>query len=207
MSATRHHWDKVYSQRAPDTVSWHQAEPVVSLALINDAGLGPDARIIDVGAGTSELVGRLLERGYRDLTALDISDQALEHGRLQLAGRAGRIAWLAQDVTRWKPPQARFDLWHDRAVFHFLVEAAAQRAYVAALRRALAPDGYVILATFAPTGPATCSGLPVRRYGPQEIQLALGPTFELVESLAETHLTPASAAQDFTWCLLRRRGS
>jgi hypothetical protein len=197
-AARRAHWQHIYQGRSPEAASWYQAEPALSLALIAATGLPSGAGIIDVGGGAATLVDRLLDRGYEDLTVLDVAEPALATARARLGARADRVAWIAADVTRWTPPR-RWALWHDRAVFHFLVDADDRRAYRAALDRALAADGHVIIASFAPEGPERCSGLPVMRYDEAGLGRALGPGFRFVESRRETHRTPAGAAQAFLY--------
>ena len=201
---SRQHWEHLYATRAPGTLSWFQAEPAVSLALMEAAGVRPTDPVIDVGGGDSRLVDRLLDRGFTDVTVLDIAGAALEAARRRLGPRRDRVTWLAADVTRWQPEPAAYALWHDRAVFHFLVEEADRRAYLAALHRGLAPGGHAVFATFAPSGPPRCSGLPVRRYDADSLQATLGGAFDLRESRLESHPTPAGGSQDFQWCLFRR---
>jgi SAM-dependent methyltransferase len=203
-AAARHaHWQDVYRGRAPEAASWYQPEPTVSLALIAATGLPAGAGVIDVGGGASTLVDCLLDRGFDDLTVLDVAEDSLAAARARLGDRAARVAWIAADVTAWSPDR-RWDLWHDRAVFHFLTAPADQRAYVAALDRALAPGGHVVIATFAPEGPDRCSGLPVVRYDEARLGAALGPGFRFVESRREDHRTPGGATQAFLYQRYRR---
>ena len=200
------HWEAVYTQKAPETVSWYQPRASVSLRLIELAGVGPGDRIIDVGGGASVLVENLLEAGHRELTVLDLSGAALARTRSRLGGRAAAVTWLEADVTATNLPAAGYDLWHDRAVFHFLVEPGDREAYLRTLRQALRPGGHVIIATFAEDGPERCSGLPVRRYGPQQLQAELGEDFELLASQREEHVTPGGAVQRFQYSLFRGPG-
>ncbi len=197
------HWDEVWSARAEDAVSWFQPDPRLSLDLIARAGLGPGASAIDVGGGASRLVDALLERGWSDLAVLDLSAAALERSRARLGAAAGRVRWIEADVAAWRPDR-RWALWHDRAVFHFLTEAADRAAYADALRAATAPGAAVIVATFAPDGPERCSGLPVVRYAPEALLAALGPGLELVEAANEDHVTPGGKTQRFQFCRFRR---
>jgi len=204
------HWDRVYETRAVDEVSWFQGRPATSLALIEALDLPPDAGIVDVGGGASSLVDALVAAGFRDLTVLDVSHAALEVARARLDAGAGpeaaaAVHWVAADVCRWEPGR-RFDLWHDRAVFHFLVEPDDRARYRASVTASLPPGGHVVMATFAADGPATCSGLPVARYDAPALAEELGSAFELVESRREVHTTPSGAMQPFTWVVLRRRG-
>lgn len=197
------HWQDVYRSKDESEVSWYQPLPGVSLDLIARSGLGPQARIVDVGGGASTLVDALLDRGFRNLTVLDIAEAALDRARVRLGERAAAVSWVAADVTVWRP-SVPFDLWHDRAVFHFLTGDEERRAWRATLSAALRPGGQVILATFAPDGPERCSGLPVRRWSAGELEAAFAPQFTLAESLAEDHVTPAGKVQRFTWCRLVR---
>jgi SAM-dependent methyltransferase len=186
------HWDSAY---VAGRVSWQQANPVVSLELIDALAVGRDAAVVDVGGGTSTLADRLLERGFRDVTVLDISAAALDKGRTRLAGAP--VTWLQEDLLAWRP-ERRFDLWHDRAVFHFLVTPAEQDAYLRTLCETV-PGGFLIMATFAADGPDRCSGLPVARYSVEALREALGPGFELLETRREEHVTPGGVVQPFTW--------
>jgi len=204
MADGREHWDRVYSTRAPDAVSWYQPFPERSLRLIRSAAPDLASPIIDIGGGMSVLAGELLQAGYSDITVLDISNEALDRARRNLGDGAPRVTWLAADITQWRPSR-RWAVWHDRAVFHFLTDPARQDAYVGALLAATATGATIIVATFAPDGPDRCSGLPVRRYGPEALAERLGPSFVLVDQEAEFHLTPAGATQHFSYTILRRR--
>lgn len=194
----RAHWDAVHGTKAPEEVSWYQAKPETSLRLIARTQKGPRASIIDVGGGASRLVDLLLDAGYERLTVLDISPVALAMARARLGSRASLVTWLADDVTAWAPV-GQFDIWHDRAVFHFLVGTEARRSYVAAMTAALRQGGQAILGTFASDGPERCSGLPVARYEPDTLADELGPWLRLVESLHEDHLTPTGKVQRFQY--------
>jgi ubiquinone/menaquinone biosynthesis C-methylase UbiE len=195
----------VYTSKRPDEVSWFQAHPEISLELIARADLHAGARIIDVGGGSSTLVDALVERF--EVTVLDIAGAALQHAQDRLGAAAARVSWLEADVTRAALPAARFDLWHDRAVFHFLVSAEDRAAYVSLLRAALKPGGYALLACFAPDGPARCSGLEVRRYDAAGLRDALGTGFGLLEARGETHLTPTGGEQPFVYALFKLDGA
>lgn len=208
MTDRQAHWDGAYRAKG-DNVSWYQPGPGRSLALIlaaapSVAGSVATASVIDIGAGASRLAGDLIAAGLADLTLLDVSPVALARARERLAGAAGKLAWIAADVTRWTPART-WDIWHDRAVFHFLTDVAAQDAYIAALRQATRRGAAVILSTFAPTGPATCSGLPVQRYGAEDLARRLGPDFALYAQENERHQTPFGTAQDFIYAGFRRR--
>jgi SAM-dependent methyltransferase len=200
-TSRRDHWDATYRRAAPTELSWHQLEPTVSLELIDAVGVPRDAAVIDVGGGASALVDHLLTRGCVDLSVLDISAAALAISRGRL-GDAEKVQLLHADIVSWQPVR-RYDLWHDRAVFHFLVEAADQQRYLNVLRSAVRPGGYAIIATFAPDGPERCSGLPVARYGADDLGLLLDDAFEIVEVRGEQHITPTGIRQSFTWVAAR----
>ena len=189
MTDPRSHWDHTYTVKPDTEVSWYQPEPDRSLGLIRSAAASPSASIIDVGGGASRLIDRLLADGYSDLTVLDISDIALSRSRSRLAALADKVAWIVADITAWQPPRT-WDIWHDRAVFHFLTETAAQDAYIAALEAGTEAGSAIIMATFALNGPERCSGLPVQRYSAQTLAARLGPAFALYAEAAETHQTP-----------------
>lgn len=195
------HWESVWRSRAPDAVSWHQPVPAPSLAAL--AGCVPDAPLIDIGGGASTLVAALLDRGWTDLTVLDISAAAGTAALAGLGSRAGRVAWITVDVTRWTPPR-RWRVWHDRAVFHFLTDADARAGYLAALTAGTAPGARVVIAAFAPDGPPRCSGLPVRRRDAAGLAADLGPGFIPDRHWREVHTTPGGTAQPFTWAVFTR---
>lgn len=196
-------WQDRYGERSADRLSWFQSEPSVSLAMIEACGLAPEDPLIDAGGGASVLVDRLLERGYRNLAVLDLADAALEACRSRLGPKADHVRWFLGDVTTWEPDTA-YALWHDRAVFHFLVAENARRAYLWTLEQALRPDSHLVLGTFSPNGPPRCSGLPVVRYSAPELEKFFAPGFELLESRREEHRTPAGAVQEFQWARFRR---
>jgi SAM-dependent methyltransferase len=196
------HWEDVYSTREINGVSWFEASATTSLRLIAAAAVGADASIIDVGGGASPLAGELLAAGYRDLTVLDISEAALQRSAAQLGDRASAVEWIAADVCHFEPGR-RFDLWHDRAVFHFMVSEADRAAYASSLRRGLKPGGEAILATFGPNGPTRCSGLPIHRYSLDELASELGPGFEPLASKLQIHTTPSGREQQFLWARFR----
>ena len=195
------HWDRVYQGSKTDAVSWYQLEPNVSLEMIDHLGLSPRTVTIDVGGGASLLVDRLLARGFTDLTVLDISAVAL-HASRQRVGDDAPVNWIVEDLLEWKPTRT-YDLWHDRAVFHFLPDRDVVK-YLDLLRRALSPSGAIILATFAADGPERCSGLPVTRYSPLELEAKLGAGFETVQLQREIHTSPGGVQQPFTWIAARR---
>lgn len=205
-AAPKDHWEAVHASTKDETdVSWFQDNPILSLQLIEQARSGKDAAIIDIGGGASRLADGLLERGFRRVTVLDISAAALDLAALRLGRRASEVRWIVEDVTEWEPAQ-RFDIWHDRAAFHFLIEEADRAAYIARLKQALVPGGHAIIATFAPDGPETCSGLRVRRYDAAALAKELGDEFSLVDTRLHDHATPGGARQRFQFSMFRRRG-
>ena len=197
------HWEKVYNDKAPDEVSWHQDHPTFSLTLIDQAGIAPESPVIDVGGGASNLVDHLLDRGFADVTVLDLAGAALERARARLGPRAEQVRWLEADVTAFEAERT-YALWHDRAVFHFLTDPADRAAYLEALRTALPVYSHAVVATFSPEGPEKCSGLPVVRYSPEELQETLGRGFALRAVHTETHRTPQGREQAFQGCLFQR---
>ncbi|MBV9344585.1 MAG: class I SAM-dependent methyltransferase [Gammaproteobacteria bacterium] len=203
--ARREHWDEVYRRRQPQQLSWYSPHLESSLQLIARALPRGEGCLIDVGGGSSTLVDDLLARGYRDLEVLDVSAAALERARERLGPRGGAVRWRRADVTRAQLPAGAYDLWHDRALFHFLTEITERSAYLRQLRHALKPHGCVILATFAEDGPASCSGLPVRRYSAETLALELGSGFSLEDTLTQRHLTPGGVAQPFVYACFRAR--
>lgn len=198
------HWQNVYSQKGEQEVSWFQETPNPSLDLIMRSGATPASAIIDVGGGASRLVDALLARGFHHLTVLDLSDTALAKSRARIGRAATAVKWIAADVTTWQP-DATYDIWHDRAAFHFLTAPEAQRAYVERLMLALKPGGHAIIATFAPDGPEKCSGLPVARHSAETIGALLGPGFDLVDTRRHQHLTPWQSVQNFQFSTFVRR--
>jgi len=202
----KQHWEQVYSTKSTTEVSWFQREARVSLDLITRAA-GPAAAILDAGGGASTLVDGLLDRGYTGVTVLDIAAAALEAAQARLGPRAARVQWLAADLLRHPFARHGLDVWHDRAVFHFLTSAADRQAYVAQVARAVRPGGHVIVATFAADGPTKCSGLDVCRYSPGALHAEFGTAFELLGKVFEEHVTPAGLRQRFQYCLCGVRAS
>lgn len=201
----QHHWDGVYTRKGTQELTWYQPHPAISLRLIHQSGVGKDAAIIDVGGGASTLVDDLLHEGYTDLTVLDVSPAGLAASRARLAEAAARVNWVQADITRVELPDQAFDLWHDRALFHFLTDPKDRAAYVSAMTCAVKTGGSVILAVFAESGPEQCSGLPVVRYRPQTLNTELGGAYVLVEHSTEEHHTPRGTIQPFLYCLFRKR--
>jgi SAM-dependent methyltransferase len=200
------HWEQIYRAKSPNEVSWYQAYPTLSLKLIKDTGINKDHGIIDVGGGSSVLVDFLLEAGYSKLVVLDISGDAIGHAKARLGKKANQVDWYEVDITEFKPPK-RFELWHDRAVFHFLTERKDRKKYVRTLENATVPDGHIIIATFAIDGPKKCSGLDVVRYDAQSISSELGEDFKLLRTNDETHITPGNVEQRFTYFCFQRQNS
>ena len=203
MSDRTSHWQTVYTTKGETDVSWYQDNPATSLRLIRDAAGTPSSHIIDIGGGASRLVDALLAAGFRQLSVLDISAAALDVARAQIGDAAATVDWIAADVTTWTP-HGHYDIWHDRAAFHFLTGERDRRAYVERLRQAVRPGGQVIIGTFALDGPERCSGLPVQRYDARSLAETLGPLFELVDSCSEAHRTPWGAGQQFQFARFRR---
>ena len=197
------HWQKVYEAKAADEVSWFQREPRLSHALIARAAGSLDAMIIDVGGGASTLVDTLLADGYTNVTVLDLAAAALRQARERLGLAASRVTWSVADVLDASFLPASVDVWHDRAVFHFLTRAEDRARYVAQVQRAVRPGGHVLVATFADDGPRRCSGLEVARYSPTQLHGEFGAGFVLETSLRENHITPSGGQQAFTYCLCR----
>lgn len=197
------HWDDAYAL-GEATRSWFQQHPALSLRMLDAAGVSAEDSVIDVGGGASPLAGALLELGFTDVTVLDISATGMQYARGRLGPQADRVRWLTADILTWRP-ERRYQAWHDRAVFHFLTAGQARRQYLQALRAATAPGAAAVFGCFAPDGPRYCSGLPVARYGPPELAGQLGSDWTLTAQDREQHLTPAGAAQPFTWAAFRRR--
>ncbi len=198
------HWETIYQTKDVHSVSWFQPEARESLDLITRFAADRAAPIIDVGGGASVLVDDLLAAGYSDVTVLDVSQTALEISRRRIGDAAAKVKWIAADVTDAPLGERAYAVWHDRAVFHFLTDPGDRQAYVAQVERTVRPGGYVLVATFAEDGPATCSGLPVVRYSAESLHSEFGPSFRLVASVHEDHHTPAGREQSFLYCLCRR---
>ena len=192
------HWEGIYTDRSPLEVSWYQSDPELSVSLIQNTGISKEASIIDVGGGASVLVDRLYASGFHNLTILDISAKALVHTRLRLGESADKIDWFESDVTDFVAPHP-FDLWHDRAVFHFLTDQKDRRSYVEVLNKALRPGGHLVLAAFAIDGPEKCSGLDIVQYDAEKLSAELGEGFTLKREQTEVHITPAEKEQKFAY--------
>ncbi|HEX9149607.1 MAG TPA: class I SAM-dependent methyltransferase [Thermoanaerobaculia bacterium] len=201
---SKEHWERIYSTRPTNAVSWYQEHAESSLRLIRATGAPKDAAIIDVGGGASTLVDDLLAAGYSRLSVLDLSGTALAAARKRLGARASAVRWLEADVTKVDLPPNEYDIWHDRAVFHFLTSDEDRAAYVRTVSKSVKPGGHVIVATFAEDGPTECSGLPVVRYGAEQLHSEFGETFTLVSHEKEEHHTPLGKVQQFVYCYCRK---
>jgi ubiquinone/menaquinone biosynthesis C-methylase UbiE len=200
---SKEHWERVYATKPSTGVSWYQEHAEQSRRLIQQTGVPRTASIIDVGGGASTLVDDLLLDGYSAITVLDLSAAALRTAQLRLGDRAHSVRWVNGDITTVSLPEHAYDIWHDRAVFHFLTEEADRRAYVAQVLRSVKPQGHVIVATFAEDGPTQCSGLPVMRYSPTQLHGQFGPSFSLLKQEREEHHTPFGTTQKFVYCYCR----
>lgn len=197
------HWERIYRTRDPTTVSWYQPEPTLSLDLIRRVAPDLLTPIIDVGGGASTLVDGLVSAGYRNVTVLDLAPAALAIARERMGARAHRVTWIAGSILDAPLPSQGYAVWHDRAVFHFLTDRRDRARYIAQAHRTVRAGGYVIVASFGPEGPPTCSGLDVARYDPEGMHAEFGEGFRLLDSLREDHRTPAGATQAFVYCLCR----
>lgn len=203
MNDRKAHWETVYTTKGENEVSWFQENPAPSLELIDLARPAPESAIVDIGGGASRLVDGLVARGFRNVTVLDLSEAALASARIRVGDEGKNVQWVAADVTRWYPNQT-YDVWHDRAAFHFLTESADRVAYVERLKRATKIGGHVIIGTFAIDGPEKCSGLPVNRYDSKSFSAELGEGFELIHSRTHEHSTPWNSKQKFQFSVFQR---
>ena len=199
------HWEHVYRIYPIEKMGWYEPHLKISSRWIKEIGLAVDAPIIDVGGGASSLVDDLLEKGYRSVTVLDISERALSSAKTRLGEKANLIKWLHGDVTFIDLPSLYYDIWHDRALFHFLILPEEQSRYRHRLITALKPNGHVIIATFAPEAPPKCSGLPVQRYSPETLLSTLGEEFELIRHEKELHISPRGVEQMYLFCHFRKK--
>jgi SAM-dependent methyltransferase len=198
------HWNRIYEKNSPEEVGWYQEHPEMSLKLIAATGVVVDGCIIDVGGGTSKLSGILLDRGYKDLTVLDISRSSIERAKLQFGPKNKHITWIEADVTTFNFTK-KFDIWHDRAVFHFLTEPLDRERYVSSVSNALKPGGYLIISSFGLDGPPKCSGIKVVRYSSETLSNEFGDGFELLETMDEIHTTPSQIQQQFIYCRFKKQ--
>jgi len=204
MTERSNHWQSIYGSKPAIEVSWYQQEPTMSLRLITTFGAGPSGSVIDLGGGQSSLVDVLMSRDWRDVTVLDVSEEALTQVRHRLGEKADRVTFANEDLLAWEPDRT-YDVWHDRAVFHFLTEPAERDRYRELAERSIERGGILVLGAFAEDGPTQCSGLPVARYSTQDLADLFEPSFAMIHHEQETHLTPSGAAQRFSWVVLRRR--
>jgi ubiquinone/menaquinone biosynthesis C-methylase UbiE len=202
---SKSHWENVYSAKPPERVAWYSPHLHTSLAMIANTALGVSARVIDIGGGASTLVDDLLVQGYQQIAVLDLSSAALSAARSRLGAYASKVKWIEGDVKTLELPPDYYDVWHDRAVFHFLTEARDREKYMENMQRTLKNDGDVIIATFSPEAPPKCSGLEVQRYTPELLQTELGEGFELLQHKSELHITPGGVEQMYVYCHFRRQ--
>lgn len=204
MSTGQEHWEKVYTTKQPHEVSWTQAVPTTSLQLLHTLSLPADAAIIDVGGGDSQLVDHLLAEGYNNLTVLDISAAALDRAKARLGDKAIQVNWVVQDITAFRPTTI-YDVWHDRAAFHFLTTEEQIHTYLDLLRHHVKKGGYLLMGTFSENGPSICSGLPVQRYSAARLAELLQEDFDAIQFTTEDHTTPFNTTQNFLFGVFRRK--
>lgn len=200
----KQHWETVYRTKADKELSWYQPEPEASLSFFSTYAIPKNAKIIDVGGGNSRLFAYLLQAGYRDVTVLDISETALRKARARAGKLAGKVKWIVADITTFQP-ESVYDVWHDRAVFHFLTSLQEKAAYIQLLEAALVPGGHLMMATFSEKGPQKCSGLPVARYGPEALADCFSEQFHKIACMDVLHRTPFDKVQDFTYCYFKKK--
>lgn len=203
---SKDHWEKIYKSKSSQEVSWYTPCLEKSLEIIKSLGLAQDAQILDVGAGASTLPDDLVERGFKNITVLDISSEALKVSKDRLGDKAGQVQWLEADITQVSLPPGQYDFWHDRAVFHFLTGRGDREKYLNHCRQSLKCGGYVLMATFGPNGPLKCSGLEIVRYSAEVLKKEFGEMFRLERHFTEIHKTPFDTTQEFLYCLLQKVG-
>lgn len=202
MENTGKHWEKVYQTQQSSEVSWSQVVPKTSLDFIHSFKLDKSAAIIDVGGGDSRLVDHLLDEGFENITVLDISEKALERVKNRLGEKSSKVKWVVSDVTAFKPTET-YDVWHDRATFHFLTTALQITKYLETARNVV--KGYLIIGTFSDKGPKKCSGLDIKRYNEEQLQLQLSDGFKKIKCITEDHITPSHTSQNFLFCSFKRQ--
>ncbi|MGE8514372.1 MAG: class I SAM-dependent methyltransferase [Chryseobacterium culicis] len=200
-SDNKNHWENVYETKNPDQVSWTQKKPHTSLDFIKSSGLGKDARIIDIGGGDSNLVDFLLEEGYENITVLDISAKALEKAQERLGNAAGKVKWIATDITDFEPTEV-YDIWHDRAAFHFLTTPEKVSKYVDIAEKNV--DNFMIIGTFSKNGPTKCSGLDIQQYDEESLTEKFEKSFKKLQCITEDHTTPFETVQNFVFCCFKK---
>lgn len=201
---TKPHWENVYETKSAHEVSWYRPRLDVSLQLIDSVLTDPGSAIIDIGGGESTLVDDLIRSGRSDVTVLDISQAALDATKARLGASADSVSWISADITTVDLGFGRYDLWHDRAVFHFLTRPEDRDAYIQRVRQAVKPQGYIVVATFGPDGPLKCSGLDIVRHDSNSLVVAFGDGFDLLDTTTEIHKTPWDSEQEFVYCLMRK---
>ncbi|HEX5155309.1 MAG TPA: class I SAM-dependent methyltransferase [Parafilimonas sp.] len=204
MDSWQQHWDNVYSTKAEKEVSWFQSYPKISMEFVELFLLPLDANIIDIGGGDSHFAEALLDKGYQNIYVLDISVNAIERAKQKLGERASQIHWIASDITEFDPP-VQFDLWHDRAAFHFLTAEDKIRKYVSVAENAVKRNGYLILGTFSENGPKKCSGLEIRQYSEASMSARFETAFKKIKCLHTDHITPFNTIQNFLFCSFKRK--
>lgn len=204
MSESQKHWQSVYQAKKTNEVSWYQVHPEISLNLIERSGINRDSAIIDIGGGASTLVDHLIEKGFRNVSVLDISLEAIKAAKSRLGRKAAQVKWIEADITKADLLQEAYDLWHDRALFHFLTKAEDKKKYLHTLRHSLRLKGHVIISTFSLDGPLRCSGLDIQRYDANTLSAEFDEDFDLVETLNEEHPTPFGTTQKFIYCRFKR---
>lgn len=200
----KQHWNNVYSTKAEDEVSWFQPYPEISMRLIESLNIPLSANIIDIGCGESLLADTLLEKGYQNIWALDISEKAIETTKKRLEDKASKIHWIISDITEFEPP-VTFDIWHDRATFHFLISEEKINRYISIAEKAVSENGYLILGTFSERGPKKCSGLDIKQYSEDSLPARFKASFEKIKCIYEDHRTPFNTVQNFLFCFFRKK--
>ena len=197
------HWEEIYTTKDLQDVSWYQMMPVTSLNLITSSNLPKDAAIIDIGGGDSFLVDHLLDLGYKDITVLDISQQAIDKAKKRLGERQTEVTWIVTDITDFTS-QKRYDLWHDRACFHFLTEKKEVAAYHKVITKSLKMQGVLVLGTFSKTGPLKCSGLDIQQYDEEDLKQVFSDQFEIIDCVKSVHATPSNSIQNYVFCRFKK---
>ncbi|CAM4049358.1 class I SAM-dependent methyltransferase [Gillisia hiemivivida] len=203
VESKKKHWETIYDTKKLNEVSWYQAVPETSLNFINSAEVSKDAQIIDIGGGDSFLADNLISIGYTNLSVLDISGNAIERAKKRLRENADEVTWIVSDITDFKP-SISYDIWHDRAAFHFLTSSEDIRKYLDTMESAITPNGYLILGTFSENGPTKCSGIEIKQYSIEELKTAIPDTFKFIEGKNIDHPTPSGSMQNFTFCKFQK---
>ena len=204
MESSKNHWERIYSTKKSNEVSWTQSVPQTSLNFLKSFNLSKNSSIIDIGGGESRLVDFLLEEGFTDITVLDISETALLHAKERLGMKASQVHWVVSDITEFKPTR-KYDVWHDRATFHFLTNENQITKYLALAADSITPKGFMTIGTFSEAGPTKCSGLEIKQYSEQTLQSVLTSFFDKIKCITEDHLTPFQTFQNFLFCSFRKR--